>query len=42
VNAVADVVKVGDLLDVKLLEIKNGGQLRLSRRAVLEEQQVAA
>ena len=36
VAAVTDVVKVGDLVDVKLLEIKNGGQLRLSRRAVLE------
>lgn len=41
VTAVADVVKVGDVLDVKLLEIKNGGQLRLSRRAVLEMQQAA-
>ena len=36
VEAVSDVVKPGDLVDVKLLEINARGQLRLSRRAVLE------
>ncbi|XP_042484672.1 probable polyribonucleotide nucleotidyltransferase 1, chloroplastic [Macadamia integrifolia] len=32
-----DVVKVGDLVDVKLIEINEKGQLRLSRRALLPE-----
>jgi polyribonucleotide nucleotidyltransferase len=36
VEAVSDVVKPGDLVDVKLLEINARGQMRLSRRAVLE------
>lgn len=36
VENVASVVKEGDLVDVKLLEINAKGQLRLSRRAVLE------
>ena len=36
VDAVSDVVKTGDLVDVKLLEINGRGQMRLSRRAVLE------
>ena len=36
VEVVSDVVKPGDLVDVKLLEINARGQLRLSRRAVLE------
>lgn len=30
-----DVVKVGDLIDVKLIEVNEKGQLRLSRRALL-------
>ena len=36
VEVVADVVKPGDRVDVKLLEVNARGQLRLSRRAVLE------
>ena len=36
VDAVSDVMKTGDLVDVKLLEINGRGQMRLSRRAVLE------
>jgi len=36
VEAVSDVIKTGDLVDVKLLEINGRGQMRLSRRAVLE------
>ena len=36
VDAVSDVLKTGDLVDVKLLEINARGQMRLSRRAVLE------
>jgi polyribonucleotide nucleotidyltransferase len=36
VEVVSEVVKPGDLVDVKLLEINARGQLRLSRRAVLE------
>ena len=36
VDAVSDVIKTGDLVDVKLLEINGRGQMRLSRRAVLE------
>ncbi|KAH9728645.1 polyribonucleotide nucleotidyltransferase 1 [Citrus sinensis] len=32
-----DVVKVGDLVDVKLIEVNDKGQLRLSRRALLPE-----
>jgi polyribonucleotide nucleotidyltransferase len=36
VDVVSSVIKPGDLVDVKLLEINARGQLRLSRRAVLE------
>ena len=36
VDAVSDVMKTGDVVDVKLLEINARGQMRLSRRAVLE------
>ena len=36
VDAVTDVLKTGDVVDVKLLEINGRGQMRLSRRAVLE------
>jgi polyribonucleotide nucleotidyltransferase len=36
VDAVTDVLKTGDLVDVKLLEINQRGQMKLSRRAVLE------
>ncbi|KAH9784679.1 polyribonucleotide nucleotidyltransferase 1 [Citrus sinensis] len=32
-----DVVKVGDLVDVKLIEVNDKGQLRLSRKALLPE-----
>ncbi|GBG70114.1 hypothetical protein CBR_g5744 [Chara braunii] len=39
VEKVEDFVKEGDLLDVKLLEINARGQLRLSCRAVLLEQE---
>jgi polyribonucleotide nucleotidyltransferase len=37
VTRVSDVVSVGAMLDVKLLEVNARGQLRLSHRAVLEE-----
>lgn len=36
VDAVTDILKTGDLVDVKLLEINQRGQMKLSRRAVLE------
>ncbi|KAL2631818.1 hypothetical protein R1flu_016504 [Riccia fluitans] len=39
VNKVEDVVNLGDFLDVKLTEINSKGQLRLSRKAVLLEEQ---
>ncbi|KAL5837373.1 hypothetical protein ACOSQ3_014542 [Xanthoceras sorbifolium] len=35
-----DVVKVGDRVDVKLIEVNDKGQLRLSRRALLPETNV--
>ncbi|KAL3689743.1 hypothetical protein R1sor_016052 [Riccia sorocarpa] len=39
VNKVEDVVNLGDFLDVKLTEINSKGQLRLSRKAILLEEQ---
>jgi polyribonucleotide nucleotidyltransferase len=33
-----DIIKVGDRLDVKLIEINERGQLRLSRRALLQDE----
>jgi polyribonucleotide nucleotidyltransferase len=36
VERVEDVVKVGDELDVKVLEIDNMGRINLSRRAVIK------
>ncbi|BFI33697.1 polyribonucleotide nucleotidyltransferase [Marchantia polymorpha subsp. ruderalis] len=39
VNKVEDVVNLGDSLDVKLTEINSKGQLRLSRKAVLLDDQ---
>ncbi|KAJ0799289.1 putative polyribonucleotide nucleotidyltransferase [Helianthus annuus] len=33
-----DAFKVGDLVDVKLIEINKKGQLRLSRKALLPDQ----
>ena len=38
VNKVSDVVKEGDSLKVKILEIAKDGKIRLSHRAVLEEE----
>ncbi len=38
VQKVTDVVKEGDMIDVKVLGIDKQGKIRLSRRAVLEEQ----
>lgn len=35
VENVSDVLKVGDVLDVKLIEIQPGGKMRLSRKALL-------
>ncbi|NDY41908.1 polyribonucleotide nucleotidyltransferase [Dissulfurirhabdus thermomarina] len=37
VNAVSDVLKEGDTVEVKVLEIDKQGRIRLSRKAVLEE-----
>jgi polyribonucleotide nucleotidyltransferase len=37
VAKVTDVVKEGDMLKVKVLEISNDGRIRLSHKAVLEE-----
>ncbi|MDZ4723026.1 MAG: polyribonucleotide nucleotidyltransferase [candidate division Zixibacteria bacterium] len=39
VGRVEDVVKVGDRIDVKVINIDNDGKIRLSRRALLVEQQ---
>ncbi|MCA1986843.1 MAG: hypothetical protein LDL27_10270, partial [Desulfovibrio sp.] len=36
---VSDVAKLGDTLKVKCLELLDGGQMRLSRAAVLAEEQ---
>jgi polyribonucleotide nucleotidyltransferase len=35
IEKVADFVKVGDVFDVKLLEIDDKGRLNLSRKAVM-------
>ncbi len=35
VENVEDVLKVGDVMEVKLLEFERGGKLRLSRKALL-------
>ena len=37
VNKVEDVVKVGDLIDVKVIEIDKMGRINLSRKALLEK-----
>ncbi len=39
VAQVSDVLKVGDEIKVKVLEIDNNGKIRLSRRALLEEEE---
>ena len=39
VEKVSDVVKIGDILKVKCLEVLQGGKMRLSRAAVLAEEQ---
>lgn len=41
VNKVSDVVKEGETLKVKVLEISRDGKIRLSHKAILEEQNVA-
>ena len=38
VNKVSDIVKEGDLIKVKVLEINRDGKIRLSHKAVLEEE----
>jgi polyribonucleotide nucleotidyltransferase len=38
VNKVSDVVKEGDTLKVKVLEISRDGKIRLSHKAVLEDE----
>ncbi|MBE2265173.1 MAG: polyribonucleotide nucleotidyltransferase [Flavobacteriales bacterium] len=35
VETVAEILKVGDVLDVKLIEVQPGGKLRLSRKALI-------
>ncbi|HUV49460.1 MAG TPA: polyribonucleotide nucleotidyltransferase [Anaerolineae bacterium] len=40
VAKVSDIVKEGDIIKVKVLEVSNDGKIRLSRKAVLEEEQV--
>ena len=37
VNKVSDVVKEGDRIKVKILEISKDGKIRLSHKAVMEE-----
>jgi len=37
VNKVSDIVKEGDRIKVKVLEINRDGKIRLSHKAVLEE-----
>ena len=39
VNAVEDVVRVGDTVTVKVIDIDREGKIRLSRKAVLNEAQ---
>jgi polyribonucleotide nucleotidyltransferase len=41
VNKVSDVLKEGDRVTVKVLEVDRDGKIRLSRKAVLEEQKSA-
>jgi polyribonucleotide nucleotidyltransferase len=41
VGKVTDVVKEGDILKVKVLEISNDGRIRLSHKAVLEDEERA-
>jgi polyribonucleotide nucleotidyltransferase len=41
VRRVSDVLKEGDKVQVKVLEVDRDGKIRLSRKAVLEEQQRA-
>jgi polyribonucleotide nucleotidyltransferase len=38
VAKVTDVVKEGDVIDVKVLDVDNRGRIRLSRKALMEEQ----
>jgi polyribonucleotide nucleotidyltransferase len=38
VAKVSDVVKEGDVIEVKVLDVDNRGRIRLSRKAILEEQ----
>ncbi len=38
VNKVSDIVKEGDRIKVKVLEINRDGKIRLSHKAVLEEE----
>ena len=40
VTKVSDIVKEGDRIKVKLLEIQKDGKIRLSRKAALEEEKV--
>ncbi|MDP3285534.1 MAG: S1 RNA-binding domain-containing protein, partial [Desulfobacterales bacterium] len=42
VTKVSDVVKEGDIIKVKVLEISKDGKIRLSHKAVLEEENVSA
>ena len=37
VSKVTDVVKEGDIIEVKVLDVDNRGRIRLSRKALLEE-----
>jgi polyribonucleotide nucleotidyltransferase len=37
VQKVSDIVKEGDMVKVKVLEIDRNGKIRLSRKALLEE-----
>lgn len=41
VQNIHDHVKVGDMLAVKVLEVNNNGQVRLSRKAALKEEELA-
>jgi len=41
VNAPGDLFKTGDIVDVKLIEINNRGQLRCSRKVLLEPEEPA-
>jgi polyribonucleotide nucleotidyltransferase len=42
VNKVEDVVRVGDTVKVKVIDIDAEGKIRLSRRAVLNDEKKAA